>query len=132
MHLLQVAYLSQSLLPENQSVSSDVLQRIFDAAQRHNMLHGITGYFVFDGARFAQIIEGEAASVRGTLLRITSDHRHGNIQLLGERIIAQRDFGPWVMGFSDLRPLKLAGSARQNFDEVKALLLKAARLSLVA
>jgi Sensors of blue-light using FAD len=132
MSLLQIAYVSQSLLSPDYAQSNAELRRIFQSAQRFNVLLGITGYFVFDGNRFAQILEGEAPSVRGTALRIFADYRHANVRVLGERHIAKREFKPWVMGFSDLRKLQLNGKNQQNFDEVRHLLTEAARRSLGA
>jgi hypothetical protein len=132
MSLMQIAYVSESRLPQDHVESSTELQRIFETAQRYNTAHDITGYFVFDGVYFAQILEGSPASVRGTALRISGDRRHSNVRMLGERSVIRREFGQWVMGFSDLRALHLDGGGKQHFDDVKACLLEAARRSLVA
>ncbi len=125
MSLLQIAYISQSRLPEDSGARAREIERISATAHRHNAAHGISGYFAFDGERFAQIIEGEAASVRGTYLRISGDPRHSDIVPLGERAVATRDFEAWTMGFAHLQSLSVTVDSLSAFDQVKKVLIDA-------
>lgn len=126
MSLLQIAYVSDARLPADEAGRQREIQRIRASAERHNNKHGISGYFGFDGERFIQIIEGEPASTRGTLLRISGDYRHTDIVVLGERIVQERDFEGWNMGFADLKAVKGAEVGEAGFNHVKNILLRAA------
>lgn len=126
MSLLQIAYVSDARLPSDDAGRQREIQRIRASAERHNSEHGISGYFGFDGQRFIQIIEGEPASTRGTLLRISGDYRHSDVVVLGERIVEQRDFAGWNMGFTDLKVVKDTEAGEAGFNHVKDILLRAA------
>ncbi|MGL5362247.1 MAG: BLUF domain-containing protein [Bosea sp. (in: a-proteobacteria)] len=126
MSLLQIAYVSEARLPVDDAAREREIQKIRASAERHNSEHGISGYFGFDGKKFFQIIEGEPASTRGTLLRISGDYRHADIVILGERIIPKRDFEGWNMGFTDLKVVKDTEAGEAGFNHVKDILLRAA------
>ena len=91
------------------SVNSDMgpndskLQRLRDilgSAQKHNGQNNVTGFLVFDGTTFLQILEGERKDVIETYDRIKVDKRHKDIHLLEMTDVAQRQFADWHMGGS--------------------------------
>ena len=72
---------------------------ILAQSRRNNAAAGITGLLFFDGKRFLQALEGEAAAVDATFARIQRDERHHALVLLSSRDIAMREFGAWAMAY---------------------------------
>ena len=62
---------------------------------------GVTGMLWFDGANFAQALEGDPDEVGKTLDRIRSDPRHDNIDIVFDRLVTSRLFGDWSMKCPD-------------------------------
>ena len=58
---------------------------------------GITGMLWFDGANFAQALEGDPNEVGKTMDRIRNDPRHEDIDVVFDRLVASRLFGDWSM-----------------------------------
>lgn len=74
------------------------LREIVKASNRNNRASGITGFLIFDGETFLQILEGVRSQVEITYRRISADPRHHNATTLLARQIDQRDFVDWGMG----------------------------------
>lgn len=85
----------------NDSLSIDDLKLMFKQAARRNQDHGISGFIVFDGKYFLQIIEGDEVRVNKLYENIVNDKRHSNILLLGTKQNSQRDFKSWYLGYLD-------------------------------
>lgn len=62
-----------------------------------NTTVGVTGMLWFDGVHFAQVLEGEQASVEATMDRIRRDPRHRDIEVVLDRPIGHRIFHRWAM-----------------------------------
>lgn len=73
------------------------LRDIVTVSSRNNARDGITGYLIFDGETFLQILEGERAAVETTYARIAGDARHREATLLHAGTAEQRSFGNWAM-----------------------------------
>lgn len=73
------------------------LRDIVTVSSRNNARDGITGYLIFDGDTFLQILEGKQAAVETTYARIAADARHRDPTLLHSGTAAQRSFGNWAM-----------------------------------
>jgi hypothetical protein len=58
----------------------------------------VTGFLMFDRARYHQILEGEAATVDKLYARIIEDSRHTNVETLSREEIQVRNFPEWSMG----------------------------------
>lgn len=91
--MLQVTYISTAR-PELPPAD---IEAILDASRRNNPVAGVTGLLLYDGYRFLQALEGEAASVIRTYDRIKADPRHRAVVLLSSKEIATRSFGDWAM-----------------------------------
>jgi len=91
--MLQITYISTAR-PELPGIAID---DILAVSRRHNMVAGVTGLLLYDGYRFLQALEGEAAAVEQTLERIKLDPRHRAFVLLSRREIDARAFGDWAM-----------------------------------
>lgn len=72
---------------------------ILAQSRRNNTRALVTGLLFFDGKRFLQALEGDAAAVDATFARIERDDRHHAIVILSNRIVAQREFGEWTMAY---------------------------------
>ncbi len=100
MSLIQLAYISRSKLGANSLQSRLQLDNMLIFARKNNRMNGITGYLLFDGIEFAQILEGDPAAVMGTFLRISADHRHENVEVLVRGPLLERRFANWDMGLA--------------------------------
>ncbi|MGL4728607.1 MAG: BLUF domain-containing protein [Bosea sp. (in: a-proteobacteria)] len=100
MRLIQLAYVSTSRLGHTPAEWRLRVERIVAGARKLNGINGITGYLMFDGVEFAQILEGDEAAVMGTFLRILADHAHTNVNVLVRGPIVARRFAEWQMGLA--------------------------------
>ena len=77
------------------------VNRIVAAAALKNALLNITGAIGYDGARFAQIIEGEKDDVTGLMDTIKADTRHSGIVIMAEKPVDRRIYEGWGMKHMD-------------------------------
>ena len=69
---------------------------VMDAAER-NRDRGITGFLVYNGSNFLQVIEGELTDLEALMASISRDDRHHGIVTLEKQRIAARAFPDWGM-----------------------------------
>ena len=108
MPLKHLIYLSD-LVGRDESV----LPAIVESAMRNNQRNGVTGMLLYADGNFLQVIEGEAAAVESTFVRISQDPRHGHITVLLEEGLAQRHFSQWSMGYKRLSAQDVAALPQQ-------------------
>lgn len=77
---------------------------IVKQARANNQRHGLTGLLVFDGARFAQLVQGPADPVHELARRLgQAEPRHTRMEIL---LLAPLDgpllFSEWRMGYLHL------------------------------
>ena len=90
-------YISQ-LAPDH---GPEVVPAILQVARATNPLHGITGVLVFDGERFAQLIEGPPDPLHKLMANIGRDVRHTHMRILHQGSLAQRYFADFSLGYAD-------------------------------
>ncbi|WP_114226403.1 MULTISPECIES: BLUF domain-containing protein [Sphingomonas] len=95
MDLLSLTYTSQAVAGLNEAA----IERILHSSQGNNALDGITGFLLFDGAAFVQVLEGAEDAVDDLLARIKADPRHRDLEVSDRRAVAQRAFPDWTMGY---------------------------------
>jgi hypothetical protein len=78
------------------------LKHVLRRSREHNFRAGVTGYLVYDGAWFAQLLEGPAPALDSALARIEADPRHREVRLLLRQPIDRRCFDGWSMGCTNL------------------------------
>jgi hypothetical protein len=91
--MLQLTYISTAR-PE---LPPEAIDQILAASRRNNHADGISGLLLYDGYRFLQALEGDAARVHHTYERIKADSRHRALVLLASHEVTDRSFGHWSM-----------------------------------
>ena len=99
MSLVRLVYASRSRLVEADRRAE--LARILETARQLNAERHVTGFLMATPGGFAQILEGEAGSIAETYGRIMVDPRHGDLRLLAQDTIEQRQFTGWAMAFAE-------------------------------
>jgi hypothetical protein len=88
-------------------LTDEALEEILDVSRRNNAAAGVTGLLMYAEGAFLQVLEGEAADVKDTFVRILGDKRHSRILKLYKGPIRRRNFPDWSMGYRDGRPGEL-------------------------
>ena len=91
------------------------LRDILSVSRRNNARDGITGYLIFDGETFLQILEGLKATVEATAARIEADKRHREMSVLAFKASANRLFPDWSMAGYLRSPTHQAVFERHGF-----------------
>lgn len=99
MSLERLVYASRSRLVETDRRAE--LARILETARRLNAERHVTGFLMATPGGFAQVLEGETGSIAETYGRIMVDPRHGELRLLAQDTVEQRQFGGWAMAFAE-------------------------------
>ncbi len=102
----QIVYTSQP----TRSFSNDDLAGLLSGARQHNQDHNITGFLLYDGREFVQLLEGPAAEIEALLARIKADKRHDNVQVIVDTEEDTTYFAEWSMAYSFLE-----GDSLQRF-----------------
>ncbi len=74
------------------------MQVILGVAQVNNRRLDVTGMLAQSDGHFVQVLEGRADAVSALMKRIRADTRHGELRVLLEEPIVQRQFSRWAMG----------------------------------
>jgi len=94
-----IIYISRA----KQNLTSGDLADLRDLADARNRSEDITGLLLFDGTRFIQALEGDAAAVRAVMNRIAKDPRHDNISYFRPIKTGFRQFKSWTTEYQDNR-----------------------------
>ena len=89
----QITYISSA----HHNASPNLFADVERVSVRNNGRDDLSGLLLYDGVRFLQVIEGEAAQLEQTLARIKADPRHHAFVMLNDKHIEQRSFGGWAM-----------------------------------
>lgn len=101
--ILQIIYRSTAALPAD-------IDDILAVSRENNQQDRISGYLLFDGQAYAQIIEGPPEVTWERYMRISRDDRHFDIKLL--RMSSRRrsrNFEGWSMGYYQSAPMAAFG-----------------------
>ena len=91
----QLVYVSAAVVPFSQADLRELLMK----SREKNATLGITGILLFADGTFFQVLEGERTAVESLFNVIERDRRHANKLVISERMIHQKNFGNWCMGF---------------------------------
>lgn len=88
----QYVYLSTAM-----DVSRDEVAAIIDVSGRNNPVVSITGFLLFNGRNFLQLIEGPESSLIALMHKLARDPRHSGIVRMVDRELGTRDCPDWSM-----------------------------------
>lgn len=98
-----IVYSSISLIPPAYADReiADIVAKSID----QNGRYAVTGALLYsDGRRFAQALEGDAASVNFIMAKIRKDSRHSQIVMLQDGAVLRRRFPDWSLAFRGHAP----------------------------
>lgn len=72
---------------------------ILAVARANNSELQVTGMLIDANGSFIQVLEGEPVVVEKLLRKIRRDARHRGFMILLDRVVDERDFEGWSMGF---------------------------------
>jgi len=123
MYLFRLIYYSRNIIRPEKGPVTDQLRAILDQCRRNNPPLGITGAMIFDGAYFAQVLEGDRKAVTELFCRIANDPRNTDPVILEATAISERRFTDWMMGFAghsaDLDPIYVRYGSKAEFNPAK-------------
>ena len=102
--MIQLIYRSAARTPFSQRQLVELLTQ----ARITNAEHDLTGMLLYDDGSFLQVLEGEKEPLFALYARILRDPRHTETTKLLERVIDERQFGDWQMGFVSVTRLGVA------------------------
>ena len=91
-------YVSRSLLEPG--IAAIEVDSIVATSRVRNQSLAVTGVLIATNDGFAQILEGEAASIYDIFKSICRDTRHRDVTVLSDESIARRRFEQWSMAYS--------------------------------
>jgi len=100
----QVLYISTAPDLEDGDVEA-----ILEQSQKNNLLRGITGFLLYNGRNFMQLLEGEEAHLKSLLATLSHDMRHSGIVRLAHEAVDRRSCPEWSM-----QHLRLAESPKDR------------------
>jgi len=71
-------------------------------SRANNRRLGLTGFLLYKDGRFLQVLEGPDDVVRDRLRIIEADPRHGDLTVLMEDEVPERQFPEWSMGYETI------------------------------
>ena len=94
----ELIYVSEAT---SQVSSADIVD-ILERSRINNAAKDITGFLVFYGNEFMQILEGNEEDIKQLYGVIEQDKRHCNTRVVWEGEMPKRKFSSWDMGFKEL------------------------------
>ena len=132
----QLIYISVRRIDEQSTIFGQDVRNILAEARAFNRSVGIGGALLFNGALFAQVLEGEQREVLALMRRIERDVRHRNVTVVEERWVSERAFPNWAMAFADdtedrILPIPPEFDARGlDMDGMPSMIIEAMRYLL--
>jgi hypothetical protein len=106
------------------NLAPDEIFQIIEQSARNNPSAGITGFLIYRGGRFLQLVEGELNALDALLAKLRLDPRHHSLQVLATRPIAERSFPRWWM--------KRVGESEDALSELRRALAMEGRSEYLA
>lgn len=78
-------------------LSEDEVFRIVEQSARNNPSGDITGFLLFRGGRFLQLVEGPLMALEMLMAQLAQDDRHHQLRVLSRVPVAERAFPRWRM-----------------------------------
>ena len=108
----QFVYISMAMTSDETAID-----RIVEESLRNNARDAITGFLLYNGRNFLQLVEGPVAPMLALITRLARDPRHGGILRLEDCMSAERCCPDWAM-----RRLGFTGSVPRRREMLDALI----------
>ena len=95
--LEHLVYLSKA----RPGLSAVDVRAILGSAQVKNRRRDVTGFLLYSGRHFVQVLEGRPAELDELVKALQTDDRHDELHVLDRRPIPHRRYGAWAMGFTE-------------------------------
>lgn len=82
---------------------------IFEQSTHDNAEADITGLLLYVRGSIIQVLEGETQAVAHLFGRIQSDRRHTDVTQVFDKLIAERLFPDWTMGYETVTNRQMEG-----------------------
>ena len=105
---------------------ADEVDRLIESAQRNNAEREITGFLLYNGRNFLQLIEGPKAALMSLMATLARDPRHSGMLTLIDEPIEDRSCPSWSMHRMYL-PFDVAQRRSTINAEIPALISREAR-----
>jgi blue light- and temperature-responsive anti-repressor len=115
--IYRILYCSRNRVPlplEQQAVE---IRNILAKSRSNNSSRNITGALLFNGAAFAQVLEGPLEEVEATFEKIQRDLRHDEVAVLETGYTQGREFPEWSMAFAGSTQNESTAFAEFNLDD---------------
>ena len=115
----QLVYISTGSFDLEESEVADILA----TSLRKNPERGLTGFLIYNGRNFLQLLEGEADKIELLMDELAQDSRHHGLVRIEDVAIEHRRFEDWTMRRFELsadisvRRQKLKEWLPEGFDE---------------
>ncbi len=97
------------------------IQKVFDFTTDWNINHDISGFLVYKGGNFIQLLEGNEKTIKSLFKRISKDNRHVNVTIILEENISQHSFDGYESGFFTSQNNELTRGLLNYIDYLKLL-----------
>ncbi len=81
------------------TLQPDAIRAILSKARSYNTEHSITGFLIYSGTQFAQVLEGDESELLSLAGALQRDPRHRDMRVLLSASCDARLFAAWSMGF---------------------------------
>lgn len=95
MSVFQMIYVSKC----SDDFDFNTLPSILEKSRRDNEKKDVSGLLIFHEGSFIQVLEGPKEAVEEIYQKIEKDDRHKNIKLLSQKMLDEKEFESWSMGF---------------------------------
>ena len=120
MSLFQIVYCSRNEIQgEPEQVEAEIAS-ILAKSRENNQRKGITGALLFNGAVFAQVLEGPLDQVETTYEAIQYDPRHSDVVVLSNGPTTERAFSDWSMAYADPAAVQSSPELKIDFEDACA------------
>ncbi len=89
----QLVYISTG----SPDLTEDDVADILATSQRKNPERGLTGFLIYNGRNFLQLLEGDAAAIEILMEDLRGDKRHNGLVRIEDVPIDVRRFSDWTM-----------------------------------
>jgi hypothetical protein len=120
MSVYQIVYCSKNQIAGGEGDIAGEVAAILATARDKNHRAGISGALLFNGAAFAQVLEGPLAAVEEIFEVIQWDERHSDVVLLRNAEADERVFSDWSMAYADPAAVHAMPHADIDLDEAFA------------